>query len=251
MHISEVDPKQFQNTTRKPIAKEEIFKNYRFSTYEQLKNKNFNLSKVEPSIQRFLSQGKNSIMFTYKDKIIGILTIQDILKDNVTSTIESLIKLNKRIILLDKEQPEITKYYAKKLNVAEYHCNLTNLQKSKLVASLYSEGLKTVYISNPIKKIPENTEVNISINSGINFDIHNADVIVVKPNIDDVLKLMNKSKDTIFTINNQISLFIQIYGSLVLLSFLSFITYITPYLNITIIYLLTINLIKKYKIINL
>ena len=250
VHISEVDPKQFQNTTRKPIAKEEIFKNYRFSTYEQLKNKNFNLSKVEPSIQRFLSQGKNSIMFTYKDKIIGILTIQDILKDNVTSTIESLIKLNKRIILLDKGQPEITKHYAKKLNVAEYHCNLTNLQKSKLVASLYSEGLKTVYISNPIKKIPENTEVNISINSGINFDIHNADVIVVKPNIDDVLKLMNKSKDTIFTINNQISLFIQIYGSLVLLSFLSFITYITPYLNITIIYLLTINLIKKYKTIN-
>ncbi|HCY06866.1 MAG TPA: hypothetical protein DHS57_06300, partial [Erysipelotrichaceae bacterium] len=133
---------------------------------------------------------------------------------------------------------------------AEYHCNLTNLQKTKLVDSLYSEGLKTIYISNPIKKIPENTEVNISINSGINFDIHNADVIVVKPNIDDVLKIMNKSNDTIFTINNQISLYIQIYGSLILLSFLSFITYITPYLNITIIYLLTINLIKKYKTIN-
>lgn len=248
VHLSSIDPQQFQSSTRNPISKEDIHKDYNFVNYENIRNKDIDLSKVESSIKRFLTQGKNSIIFTHKKKIIGILTIQNILRDNVVSTLEEFKKLNKKIILLDKGEPDITKYYAHKLNIDEYHCNLSNLQKSKLVDRLYADGLKTIYISdiNKTKKIPENTEINISINSDINFDIHNADIIIVKPNISDVLKIMNESKNLIKNINTQISLFIQIYGSLILLSLLSYISYLTPYLIEIIIYLLSIYLIRTY-----
>lgn len=249
IHLSSLDPEQVKNTNRKGIAKDKIIKDYQYGNYKFCKNKNINLAKVEPSIKRFQIQGKNSIIFTHKNEIIGILTIQSILRDDVKSTIDILNNQNKRIILLDNSEPEITKYYASKLNIKEYYSNLNINQKSRLVDSLYLEGNKTIYVSNikNNKKFPENTDVNISFSQDINFEIKEADIIVTRSDIKGLLNIMENSKQTIKEITNQISLFIQVYGLLILLSLLlTLFVYITPYFILIIVTLLPISLFIYY-----
>ena len=218
IHMDTIDAEAIKNITRKGISKEVIFKDYKFGDLDTFTNTKVDINKIEASVKKFHTHGKNSIIFAHKNKIIGIVTIQSILKDNAIETIEKLKALNKKVILLDDNDIDITKYYANKLNVEEYHSNLTNYQKTKLVDNLYTKGLNTMYVSNVKynKSFPENSYIKISIDSSINLSNNKCDLVFNKAAIQNILTLMDCSKSTLKSINNQISLSLQSYGLLIL-----------------------------------
>ena len=75
-----------------------------------------------------------------------------------------------------------------------------------------------MYVSNVKynKAFPENSYIKISIDSSINLSNNECDLVFNKAAIQNILTLMDCSKSTLKSINNQISLSLQSYGLLIL-----------------------------------
>lgn len=182
INLNTLDSTSIKNITKKRV---DFYTKNQFGIMEDIEKLNIDLSSLKPSITNFRKQGKKSIVFVENNVAIGIITIQDILKKDVINTMDLLKQQNINCVLIDHNDLDIIKHYAKKLNISEYYkYEIEN--KKHFIDNLNDEF---IFIStNPIDinkiQIIISKEVNIKINENIiwinNEDIKNLNIIINK-----------------------------------------------------------------------
>ena len=182
INLNTLDSTSIKNITKKRV---DFYIKNQFGVMEDIEKLNIDLSILKPSILNFRKQGKRSIVFVENNTAIGIITTQDILKKDVINTVDLLKQKNINCVLVDYNDLDIIKHYAKKLNISDYYkYEIEN--KKHFVNNLNDEF---VFITtNPINT----NKIQIIISKEINIKIDKNIVWINNEDIKNLITLINK-----------------------------------------------------------
>ena len=142
---------------------------------------------------------------------LGIIYLEDELKENAREMIEALHKMKKKIIMLTGDSDEVASRYTKDLNIDKYMANCSPIDKMEYIKKLEKEGNKVSMFGDGVNdSLALRTAYAGIAMGGIGSDvaIESSDAVIIKDNLDAIPYLFEISKKTQnrITINLIISL---------------------------------------------
>lgn len=157
--------------------------------------------------EQTLQKHGNSIVYVVEDnKIIALIGVKDIVRDNAKEVIKKLKDLNKQVIMLTGDNEITARIVAKELEVHEVIANVLPKDKTNKIKELINCGKIVMMIGDGINDAPSLATANIgvSISSGTDIANNSADVILMSNNLVSLVHLIKISKKTIRNIKQNL-----------------------------------------------
>ncbi len=173
-------------------------------------DKLFKKLKIENSKKKdelYLSQLGNSIIYVIEEsKIIGLIGVQDIVRDNAKETITKLKKLDKDIIMLTGDGQNIANIIADSLGIKNVIADVMPQDKTKVVKKLLAEGKTVMMIGDGINDAPAlaSASIGVSINDATDIAADSSDVILINNDLEKIISLIHISKKTVINIKQNL-----------------------------------------------
>lgn len=162
---------------------------------DKLSIKNVNLSDEE-----ILSNNGNSIIYVVEDKkVIALIGVMDIVRDNVKDVVKRLTSLGKKVIMLSGDNLITAKKIADSIGINEVVADCLPQEKEKYLKELMNSGHKIMMVGDGINDAPSlaTSDIGVSINSGTDIAANSSDVLLMSDNLDKIIELLNISSKTI------------------------------------------------------
>jgi P-type E1-E2 ATPase len=132
------------------------------------------------------------------DKVVGIVAFADVLKPSSIRAIRELHKLGKEIIMITGDNERTAAAIAKQAGVHGYLAEVLPQDKANQVKKLQDEGKRVAMVGDGINDGPAllQADVGIAIGAGTDVAIESADIVLIRGEPEDVLKLIRLSKAT-------------------------------------------------------
>ena len=166
--------------------------------------------KIENSKKKdelYLSQLGNSIIYVIEEsKIIGLIGVQDIVRNNAKETITKLKKLDKDIIMLTGDGQNIANIIADSLGIKNVIADVMPQDKTKVVKKLLAEGKTVMMIGDGINDAPAlaSASIGVSINDATDIAADSSDVILINNDLEKIISLIHISKKTVINIKQNL-----------------------------------------------
>ena len=173
-------------------------------------NKIFDKFKIINNIveeEKELSLDGNSIVYVIEDKkIIALIGVKDIIRDNAKEVVDKLKHINKRVIMLTGDNEITANIIAKSIGINEIIANVSPLDKSNKIKELKNTGLKVMMVGDGINDAPSLSiaDIGVSLNSAIDIAADSADVILISNDLNAIYNLFNISKKTLSNIKSNL-----------------------------------------------
>ena len=173
-------------------------------------NKIFDKFKITNNIveeEKELSLDGNSIVYVIEDKkIIALIGVKDIIRDNAKEVVDKLKHINKRVIMLTGDNEITANIIAKSIGINEIIANVSPLDKSNKIKELKNKGLKVMMVGDGINDAPSLSiaDIGVSLNSAIDIAADSADVILISNDLNAIYDLFNISKKTLSNIKSNL-----------------------------------------------
>ena len=173
-------------------------------------NKIFDKFKIINNIveeEKELSLDGNSIVYVIEDKkIIALIGVKDIIRDNAKEVVDKLKHINKRVIMLTGDNEITANIIAKSIGINEIIANVSPLDKSNKIKELKNKGLKVMMVGDGINDAPSLSiaDIGVSLNSAIDIAADSADVILISNDLNAIYNLFNISKKTLSNIKSNL-----------------------------------------------
>ena len=157
--------------------------------------------------EELLATNGNSIVYIAKNnEILGIIGVNDIIRDNVKNIIEELNKNNIEVIMLTGDNNKTAKSIADTLGIKNVIANVTPNEKSNIIKKLKEEGKIVMMCGDGINDSPALalSDIGVSVNSGTDIARDSSDVILTKNDLTSIMNLINISKKTIRNIKQNL-----------------------------------------------
>lgn len=154
-----------------------------------------------------LSKQGNSIVYVIENnKVIALIGVKDIVRDNAKKVIKELKKLNKQVIILTGDNELTASVIAKELGIDEVIANVLPKDKVNKIKELMSLNKQVMMIGDGINDAPSLATANIgvSVSSGTDIANNSADVILMNDNLINLLNLITISSKTIRNIKQNL-----------------------------------------------
>lgn len=150
-------------------------------------------------VKEFESQGKTVILIAMDGKLIGAIALADRIRKESYEAILELKKLGKRVVMITGDSEEVARYVASELGIDEFFARILPHEKAEKVRELQNRGMKVAMVGDGINDAPALTQadVGIAICSGTDVAIESADIILVKNDPRDVVKVIKLSAITV------------------------------------------------------
>ena len=157
--------------------------------------------------EEILQKNGNSIVYVIENKkILALIGVKDIVRDNAKRVIKELKGLNKRVIMLTGDNVLTANIVAKELGIDEVIANVLPKDKTNKIKDLMNSGKSIMMIGDGINDAPSLATANIgvSISSGADIANNSADVILMSNNLVSLVNLIKVSKNTIRNIKQNL-----------------------------------------------
>ena len=157
--------------------------------------------------EEVLSKQGNSIVYVIENnKVIALIGVKDIVRDNAKKVIKELKKLNKQVIMLTGDNELTANVIARELGIDEVIANVLPKDKVNKIKELMSSNKKVMMIGDGINDAPSLATANIgvSVSSGTDIANNSADVILMNDNLINLLNLITISNKTIKNIKQNL-----------------------------------------------
>ena len=147
-----------------------------------------------------LAKEGNSIIYVVQEnKIIALIGVNDIIRQNAKDIIHELHKNNIDTIMLTGDNKETAQKIAHDIGITKVISNVLPAEKTKVIKDLKNDGKNVMMCGDGINDSPALATANIgvSIKSGTDIAIDSSDVILTHNNLNSILKLINISKKSV------------------------------------------------------
>lgn len=153
---------------------------------------------IKGAVKRAAKQGKTEVYLITKNEVIGAIGLADQLRPESKSAIEALRTQGIKTAMITGDSEEVAAYVAKQLGLDQYFSEVKPEDKAAKVKELQKNGQKVAMVGDGINDAPALTQANIGIAIGAGTDvaIKSADIILVRSNPQDVVKVIHLSKAT-------------------------------------------------------
>jgi len=149
--------------------------------------------------EEYMKQGKTSLVFAKNKKAIGIIAISDTVKEDSKYAIDSLKKLNKKVIILTGDNASAAECVANEVGADEFIAEVLPTDKEKYIRELKEQGKKVCMIGDGINDSPAliTADIGMAIGAGTDIAIDSADIVLMKSTLQDAVTAFELSKAVI------------------------------------------------------
>jgi len=149
------------------------------------------LTNAEQSSKR----GETVVYIGKNEQISGIFVLSDTLKEDALSSIQQLNALSVETVLLSGDKKETAESFGEKLQVAKVFGGVLPDEKARVIQSLKANGL-VMMTGDGINDAPalKIADVGVAIGAGTDIAIQSADIVLVKNEVQDVVRAIRLSQ---------------------------------------------------------
>ncbi len=155
-------------------------------------------TKIAAAVKQAAKKGKTEVYLVTNNKVIGALGLADMVRDEARQTITALKQLGIKTAMITGDSNEVAAFISSQLGIDQYFAEVKPQDKAAKVKQLQGDGKKVAMVGDGINDAPALTQadIGIAIGGGTDVAIKSADIILVKSNPLDVVKVINLSKYT-------------------------------------------------------
>ena len=148
--------------------------------------------------QKFESEGLTVVYIGKNKTLVGMILLRDELRENAKEVIEELQSLNIEPIMITGDNKIVARAISRDLGSIKFFAGVLPQEKVHLIRNLQSEGLKVAMVGDGINDAPAlmQADVGIAMGSGTEIAIESADVILINPNVQNVLNAYHVAKSS-------------------------------------------------------
>ena len=186
--------------TGKVEEKEYILGNYKILEHFNIENK----YKAE---EDKLSKKGNSIIYVVEEnKIIAVIGVNDLIRENVKDVIRKLNENHIETIMLTGDNLATAKLIADEIGIRKIIADVVPEQKTNTLKDLKKQGKIVMMCGDGINDSPALAvaDIGVSVNSGTDIAMDSSDVILMKNDLSKILDLITISRKTIRNIKQNL-----------------------------------------------
>lgn len=167
---------------------------------------NVNLASTEEIVQRATELGQTPIYVAYEMELIGLITLADTIKADSQKTMTSLKELGMELVMLTGDSTQTAQTIAQQVGIKTVISEVLPDQKSQAIQDLQNQGHLVAMVGDGINDAPAlaTADIGIALGSGTDIAIESADIILMKPQLADVIQALIISRLTIKVIKENL-----------------------------------------------
>lgn len=161
--------------------------------------KEVDLTASREAVQSATALGQTPIYVARGNELIGLITVADQVKEDSKQTVAKLQEKGIDVVMLTGDNAKTAQAIAQQVGIKNVISQVLPDQKSKAIQDLQSQGKKVGMVGDGINDAPAlaTADIGIAVGSGTDIAIESADIILMKPEISDVIKALTISRLTI------------------------------------------------------
>ncbi len=171
-------------------------KSVKVVSHGYLKEKN--LSFDEGKIDKLHQGGKTVVFLVVDNTVRGALALSDVVRDESKTAIAKLKEMGITTMMLTGDTKAVAEAVAKELGIDEYFAEVLPDKKVDKIKEVQSRGLTVAMVGDGINDAPAlaQADVGIAIGAGTDVAAETADIILVRSNPVDVVRLTQYARAT-------------------------------------------------------
>ena len=153
-----------------------------------------------------ISNEGNSLLFVAKNKkLIALIGVKDIVKDNAKETIKKLKEQNIKVIMLTGDNEKTAQYMANEIGIDNVIANVKPKEKAEIIKELKKDGIVMMCgdgINDSVSLVT--ADIGVSISTGTDIAMNSSTVVLMNDNLDKINDLITISKKTIRNIKQNL-----------------------------------------------
>lgn len=148
--------------------------------------------------ERLASEGKTTVFIATESKLLGVIALADIIREESKEAIERLKKMNCEIAMISGDNEATAKHVARELGIDTYFAEVLPDQKSEKIRQLQKQKKKVAMIGDGVNDAPAlaQADVGIAIGAGTDIAMETADVVLVNNDPRDAVDVILLSRIT-------------------------------------------------------
>jgi P-type Cu2+ transporter len=144
------------------------------------------------------TDGKTVMYVLEENKIVGALTVADIIREESKEAISKLKAEGIKVAMITGDSEGVASYVAKELGLDQYFAEVLPEHKADKVKQLQKGGSKVAMVGDGVNDAPALTQADlgIAVGAGTDVAIESAGIILVRSNPLDIPKIIKLSKAT-------------------------------------------------------
>ncbi len=161
--------------------------------------------KIKEASEKWSEQGKTPLFFAKGDKLLGIIAVADVVREDSTSAIREMQNMGIHVVMLTGDNERTARAIAGETGVDEVIAGVLPDGKEAVVRRLMKQG-KTAMVGDGINDAPALTraDIGIAIGAGTDIAIDAADVVLMKNSLRDVPAAIRLSRAALKNIHENL-----------------------------------------------
>lgn len=164
-----------------------------------------NISVNESDFDELVNDGNSILYVSLNNKVVALIGVKDVVKENVSEVISSLKKKNINVVMLTGDNEVTAKKIAENVGIETVVANVMPSQKAEYVEKLKKDGLVMMCgdgINDSVSLVK--ADIGVSVSSGTDIAMDSAQVVIMNDNLDRINDLIRISSKTIRNISGNL-----------------------------------------------
>lgn len=164
------------------------------------------VSAVREQAQRFAEDGKTPLFFACETELLGVIAAADTVKETSAAAIRRMKADGCEVIMLTGDNETTSNAVRRKLDLDRVIADVLPQDKERVVRELQAEGRKVIMVGDGINDSPAlaRADIGIAIGSGADIAVEEADVVLMKSDLNDVPTAIECSRQTMRNIKQNL-----------------------------------------------
>ena len=160
---------------------------------------------MDKKAQELAEQGKTPLLFAKNDKLLGIIAVADVIKEESGQAVKELHDMGVRVVMLTGDNERTAKAIGRQAGVDEVIAGVLPDGKEAVIRKLKESG-KVAMVGDGINNAPALTraDIGIAIGAGTDIAINAADIVLMKSRLTDVSAAIRLSRATLRNIHENL-----------------------------------------------
>lgn len=174
--------------------------------HKLMEEQGVDLTAAEQAVQAATEQGQTPIFISANANLLGLIIVADLVKEDSKTTVAKLQEMGIDVVMLTGDNAKTAQAIANQVGIKTVISEVLPDQKSQAIQNLQSQGKIVAMVGDGINDAPAlaTADIGIAVGSGTDIAIESADIILMKPEISDVIKALSISRYTIRVIKENL-----------------------------------------------
>ena len=172
---------------------------------EEIKNKGHENDKKEIKSTENLEEKENRTFIHQQFKLIALIGVKDVIKDNAYDVINKLHNQNIDVVMLTGDNEKTAESIAEKIGITNVIANVLPKEKAEKIKELKQNGLVMMCgdgINDSVSLVT--ADIGVAVGSGTDIAMDSSDVVLMQDDLEKIPELMDISRRTIRNIKQNL-----------------------------------------------